>query len=177
MVVTGAAGGVGSIAIALLARLGFIVHAVTGRIGEADYLKGLGAAQIVDRTELGGPVQLLAKERWAAGIDAVGGPILANVISMTMREGAVAVCGNAAGMELPTTVAPFILRGVSLLGINSVYAPKALRIEAWNRLAGELDPTKLAAMTTAIGFDQIVTVARDIVDGKVRGRVLVKIGG
>jgi acrylyl-CoA reductase (NADPH) len=176
VVVTGAAGGVGSTAIAILAARGFTVHAETGRPEEAEYLKGLGAAEIVPRESLTGPVAPLAKERWAAGIDAVGGKILANVLSMTKREGAVAACGNAAGAELPTYVQPFILRGVSLLGINSVYAPKALRIEAWNRLARDLDRKKLAAMTRTIGFDEIVTAARDIVEGKVRGRIVVRIG-
>ncbi len=135
-------------AVALLAGLGYTVEAVTGRASEADYLKELGATTIVDRGELTGKPRVLAKERWAAGVDAVGGAVLANVLSMTTSEGAIAACGNAAGLELNTTVAPFILRGVSLLGINSVYQPKARRIEAWNRLAGDLDRGKLAKMTT-----------------------------
>jgi acrylyl-CoA reductase (NADPH) len=175
-VVTGATGGVGSVAVALLAGLGYTVEAVTGRTGEADYLKRLGAAAIVERRELTGEPRLLAKERWAAGIDAVGGVVLANVLSMTKADGAIAACGNAAGMELNTSVAPFILRGVSLLGINSVYAPKALRIEAWKRLARDLDRSKLAQMTRTIGFDDIIPAARDIVAGKVRGRLVVTIG-
>jgi acrylyl-CoA reductase (NADPH) len=175
-VVTGATGGVGSVAVALLAGLGYTVEAVTGRTGEADYLKRLGAAAIVERRELTGEPRLLAKERWAAGIDAVGGVVLANVLSMTKADGAIAACGNAAGMELNTSVAPFILRGVSLLGINSVYAPKALRIEAWKRLARDLDRGKLAQMTRTIGFDDIIPAARDIVAGKVRGRLVVTIG-
>lgn len=176
VVVTGAAGGVGSTAITLLAGLGYKVEAVTGRTSEADYLRDLGAAAIVDRTELTGPAKLLGKERWAAGVDAVGGAILANVISMIAYRGAVTACGNAAGMELPTSVAPFILRGVSLLGIDSAKAPKPTRIEAWNRLARELDRDKLKAMTTTIAFDEIPQAAQDIVDGKVRGRLVVEIG-
>ena len=175
-VVTGAAGGVGSIAVALLAGRGFTVDAVTGRPAEAEYLKGLGATTIVDRTELTVPVKALAKERWASAIDAVGGAVLANVISMLSYRGAVAACGNAAGMDLPTSVAPFILRGVSLLGIDSSKAPKAQRIEAWDRLANELDRKKLAAMTETIAFEDLPQAARDIVEGKVRGRLVVKIG-
>ncbi len=175
IVVTGAAGGVGSTSIALLAGQGFAVHAVTGRPAKADYLKELGASEIVPRDELTAPAKLLAKERWAGGIDSVGGNILANVLSMTRAEGAVAACGNAAGMDLVTSVAPFILRGVSLLGINSVYVPKPLRLAAWSRLAHDLDRGKLAAMTTTIGFGDIVPAARDIAEGKVRGRIVVTI--
>jgi acrylyl-CoA reductase (NADPH) len=175
-VVTGAAGGVGSVAIALLAARGFTVEAVTGRASEADYLKSLGARAIIDRSELTGPVKALGKERWSCGIDAVGGTVLANVISMISYRGAVAACGNAGGMDLPTSVAPFILRGVALLGIDSSKAPKAQRIEAWNRLAKELDRKKLAAMTQTIAFDDLPKAARDIVEGKVRGRLVVEIG-
>lgn len=174
-VVTGAAGGVGSIAVALLAARGFTVEAVTGRASEADYLKGLGAATIVDRSELTGPVKALGKERWACGVDAVGGTVLANVISMISYRGAVAACGNAGGMDLPTTVAPFILRGVALLGIDSSKAPKAQRVEAWNRLASELDRKKLVSTTRTIAFDDLPAAARDIVEGKVRGRLVVEI--
>ena len=143
---------------------------------EHDYLRSLGAAAIVDRAELSGAPKLLGKERWAAGIDAVGGPVLANVISMTKERGAIAACGNAAGFELATSVAPFILRGVSLLGIESVRAPKAQRLAAWKRLARDLDRAKLAAMTTLMGFDAIPNAASDIVAGKVRGRLVVEIG-
>jgi acrylyl-CoA reductase (NADPH) len=175
VVVTGAAGGVGSVAVALLAGAGFKVEAVTGREHEADYLKSLGAAVIVDRAELSGPAKLLAKERWAAGVDVVGGSVLANVISMTGLRGAVVACGNAAGMELATSMAPFILRGVSLLGIDSTKAPKPERITAWNRLAAELDRKKLAAITTEMPFDSVENAAYDIVAGKVRGRLVVKI--
>jgi len=176
VVVTGATGGVGSVAVALLAGLGYTVEAVTGRASEADYLKELGAAAIVDRGELTGKPRVLAKERWAAGVDAVGGAVLANVLTMTTSEGAIAACGNAAGLDLNTTVAPFILRGVSLLGINSVYQPKARRIEAWRRLAGDLDRGKLAKITRTIAFDDVVAAANDIVAGKVRGRLVVKVG-
>ena len=175
LVVTGAAGGVGSMAITLFADLGYEVEAVTGRAEETDYLTGLGATTIVDRAELSGPAKMLSKERWAAGVDAVGGTILANVISMISQGGAVAVCGNAAGMELPTSVAPFILRGVALLGIDSSKAPKQKRIEAWTRLAHDLNRDKLSAMTKTIGFDDIVPAAHDIVEGKVRGRLVVEI--
>jgi acrylyl-CoA reductase (NADPH) len=176
VVVTGAAGGVGSMAVTLLAGLGFKVEAATGRLGEADYLKALGAMAIVDRSELTEPAKLLDKERWTAGIDAVGGNVLANLLSMTRRGGSVAACGNAGGMQLPTSVAPFILRGVSLLGIDSVYQPKVRRLEAWSRLATDMDRGRLAAMTTTIGFDEIVPAARDILEGKLRGRTVVEIG-
>ena len=175
VVVTGAAGGVGSVAISLLAKLGYHVIASTGRTQEADYLKGLGAAEIIDRAELAGPAKPLARERWAGGIDAVGSHTLANLLSMTRYGGAVAACGLAGGMDLPTSVAPFILRAVSLLGIDSVMAPKPLRLEAWSRLARDLDKDKLAAMTSTVGFDRVPDVARDILAGKVRGRVVVEI--
>src|SRR5918997_1084029 len=175
-VVTGAVGGVGPVALALLAGAGWRVIASTGRPEEADYLKGLGAAEILDRSELSGPVRPLAKERWAAGVDTVGSTILANVLSMTRYGGAIAACGLAAGMDLPTTVAPFILRGVSLLGVDSVAAPKALRLEAWNRLARELDHDKLAAMTSTIPLDGGMEAGREIVAGKIKGRVVVEIG-
>ncbi|HEX9903681.1 MAG TPA: MDR family oxidoreductase, partial [Propylenella sp.] len=176
VVVTGAAGGLGSVAVALLAKLGYHVIASTGRAEEHAYLTGLGAAEIIGRDELSGDAKMLDKERWAGGVDTVGSKVLANVIAMTKAGGAVAACGNAAGMDLPTSVAPFILRGVSLLGINSVTLPKPLREEAWSRLARDLERDKLDAMTTTVGFDQIVPTAEKIVDGKVRGRVVVEIG-
>ena len=175
-VVTGAAGGVGSMATALLADLGYTVEAVTGRPHEAGYLKELGASAIVARAELSVPPKALARERWAAAIDSVGGPMLANVLAAIQRGGAVAACGNAAGMELATFVAPFILRGVALLGIESSHAEKPLRLAAWKRLARDLDRGKLARMTTTIGFDAIPNAAHDIVAGKVRGRLVVEIG-
>jgi len=174
-IVTGAVGGVGSVAVALLARAGWHVIASTGRPEEADYLKGLGAAEIMNRSELTGPVRPLGKERWAAGVDTVGSAPLANVISMTKYGGAIAACGLAAGMDLPSTVAPFILRNVALLGVDSVMAPRALRLEAWNRLVHELDHSKLAAMTSTIPLDEVVEAGRRIVAGQIKGRVVVEI--
>jgi acrylyl-CoA reductase (NADPH) len=176
VVVTGAAGGVGSVAVAILAKLGFTVHAVTGRPQEADYLKGLGAAEIVDRKELSGPPKPLAKERWAGAVDVAGSTVLANLLSMTRYGGAVAACGLAAGMDLPASVAPFILRAVCLYGIDSVMCPLARRQEAWKRLETDLDREKLAAMTREIGFSDVLSVAPDILSGQVRGRIVVKIG-
>jgi acrylyl-CoA reductase (NADPH) len=175
VIVTGASGGVGSVAIALLARAGWHVIASTGRVQESDYLKGLGAAEILDRAELSGPARPLGKERWAAGVDSVGSHTLANVLSMTRYGGAVAACGLAAGMDLPTSVAPFILRGVSLLGIDSVMAPKSLRLEAWKRLAQDLDHAKLASMTSTIPLDKVIEAGPEILAGKVRGRIVVEI--
>lgn len=174
-VVTGAAGGVGSVAISLLAGAGWHVIASTGREQEADYLKGLGAKEIIARQELSGPARPLAKERWAAGVDSVGTNTLANLLAMTRYGGAIAACGLAGGMDLPTSVAPFILRGVALLGIDSVMAPKARRLEAWGRLARDLDHAKLAAMTTTVPLDEVIAKGADILDGKVRGRVVVEI--
>lgn len=174
VVVTGAAGGVGSVAISILSRLGYKVIASTGRVEETDYLIDLGATEIIPREELSGPAKPLAKERWAGGIDAVGSHTLANVLSMTSYGGAVAACGLAGGMDLPTSVAPFILRGVSLLGIDSVMAPKELRLEAWRRIATDLDHEKLARLSTTIGFDDVLKAGRDIVEGKIRGRVVVE---
>jgi acrylyl-CoA reductase (NADPH) len=174
VVVTGAAGGVGSVAISLLSRLGYHVIASTGRTAEEAYLRDLGAAEIISRDELSGPAKPLAKERWAGGVDAVGSHTLANVLSMTNYGGAVAACGLAQGMDLPASVAPFILRGVSLLGIDSVMAPRELRLEAWRRIASELDHAKLAALSTTIGFDGVIDAAHRIMDGTVRGRVVVE---
>ncbi|KFG69784.1 MDR family oxidoreductase [Microvirga sp. BSC39] len=175
-VVTGAVGGVGSVAVALLAKAGWHVIASTGRPEEADYLKSLGASEIIERSELTGPAKPLAKERWAAGVDTVGSTTLANVLAMTRYGGAVAACGLAGGMDLPGTVAPFILRNVSLLGVDSVMAPKALRIEAWSRIARELDHEKLAAMTSTIPLDGVMEAGQEIVAGRIRGRVVVEIG-
>jgi acrylyl-CoA reductase (NADPH) len=176
VIVTGAAGGVGSVAIAILAKLGYAVIASTGRLAEADYLKGLGAAAIIDRKELSAPGRPLGKERWAGGIDAVGSTTLANVLSMTRYGGAVAACGLAGGMDLPASVAPFILRGVSLLGIDSVMCPLALRQEAWRRLETDLPRDKIAAMASEIGLADVIEAGRRIVEGQVRGRIVVKIG-
>jgi acrylyl-CoA reductase (NADPH) len=174
--VTGAAGGVGSVAIALLAQRGFTVHAVTGRTEEGDYLKSLGAAEIVARAELAGPPRPLAKERWAGAIDSVGSATLANLLSMTRYGGAVAACGLAGGMDLPATVAPFILRGVCLYGIDSVMCPLPLRQEAWKRLETDLDRRKLAQITRDIGMADLAEAASAILAGQVRGRIVVKIG-
>jgi acrylyl-CoA reductase (NADPH) len=174
--VTGAAGGVGSVAVALLAKLGFAVHAVTGRPQEADFLRGLGATEIVERKELAGPARPLAKERWAGGIDAVGSTTLANLLSMIRYGGAVAACGLAGGMDLPASVAPFILRGVSLYGIDSVMCPLDRRREPWKRLESDLDRQKLAMITREIGLPDVFGVAPEILAGQVRGRIVVKIG-
>jgi acrylyl-CoA reductase (NADPH) len=174
--VTGAAGGVGSVATALLAKRGFAVHAVTGRPQEADYLKGLGAAEIVERAELTGAVRPLGKERWAGGVDVAGSTMLANLLSMTRYGGAVAACGLAGGMDLPTSVAPFILRGVCLYGIDSVMCPLERRKEAWKCLENDLDRQKLAAMTTEIPLSEVLAKAPAILSGQVRGRIVVKVG-
>ena len=173
--VSGAAGGVGSVAVSILADRGYTVHAITGRPQEADYLKSLGATAIIDRKELTGPVRPLAKERWAGAIDSVGSTVLANLLSMTRYGGAVAACGLAAGMDLPTSVAPFILRGVCLYGIESVMCPIERRREAWKRLETDLNRQKLAAMTREIGLSDVLDVAPEILEGKVRGRIVVKI--
>ena len=176
VVVTGAAGGVGSVAVAILAKLGFHVVASTGRPEEEAYLKALGARDIIPRGELGGDPRPLAKERWAGAVDSVGSKTLANVIASLQYGGAVAACGLAQGLDLPTSVAPFILRGISLLGIESVYMPMARRLQAWERLAGDLDVKKLASMTRTIKLADVRGAAADILAGKVRGRLIVEIG-
>lgn len=175
IVVTGANGGVGSVAISILSKLGYHVIASTGRVDESDFLKELGANEIIDRAELSEPGRPLGKERWAGGVDAVGSHTLANLLAQTNYGGAVAACGLAQGFDLPATVMPFILRGVALLGVDSVMASKELRKEAWSRIATDLDMSKLAALTTEIGFNDIIQTATDIVEGKVRGRVIVDI--
>ena len=175
MIVTGAAGGVGSVATAVLSKLGYHVIASTGRMSETAYLKGLGAAEVIDRNELTGPAKPLAKERWAGGVDSVGSTTLANLLSMTKYGGAIAACGLAAGMDLPSSVAPFILRGVCLLGIDSVMCPLAPRKAAWQRLARDLDPKKLSEITHEIGLDQVIGTGGQILAGQVRGRIVVKI--
>jgi acrylyl-CoA reductase (NADPH) len=174
--VTGAAGGVGSIAIALLAANGWRVIASTGRAAEVGYLRRLGAVEIIDRAELSLPGKPLGKERWAAAIDSVGSHTLANAVASVIRGGAVATCGLAQGMDLNMTVAPFILRGAQLIGIESVYCPMERRLEAWRRLARDLDRKKLAEMTRTIPFSQVMWAGADILAGKVRGRVVVEIG-
>ncbi|GJD93235.1 acrylyl-CoA reductase (NADPH) [Methylobacterium iners] len=174
-IVTGASGGVGSVAVALLARAGWHVLASTGRADEEDYLKSLGAAEIVDRAQLSESGKPLAKERWAAGIDAVGSTTLANLLAATKADGAIAACGLAQGMDLPSSVAPFILRGVSLLGINSVTTPGRKRREAWARLASELDLDKLAAMTTTVSLLEVGGLGERILAGGTRGRTVVQV--
>jgi acrylyl-CoA reductase (NADPH) len=177
VIVTGAAGGVGSVSVALLAKLGYPVVASTGRLYETDYLRSLGASEIIERKELAGQPRPLARERWAGGIDTVGSTTLANVLSMTRYGGAVAACGLAGGMDLPVSVAPFILRGVALIGIDSVMCPLPLRRAAWARLDSDLDRSKLAAMTTEIGLADVIDAAKRISEGQVRGRIVVRIGG
>lgn len=175
ILVTGANGGVGSVAIALLSRLGYTVVASTGRSQESTYLKSLGAADIIDRNELSVPGKPLGKERWAGVVDAVGSHTLANACATTKYRGAVAACGLAQGMDFPGSVAPFILRGVTLYGIDSVMAPLAVRQEAWQRLARDLDISKLDVITREIGLSEVVAVAADLLEGKVRGRVVVNV--
>lgn len=175
VLVTGAAGGVGSVAVALLARLGYEVIASTGRPAEEDFLKGLGASSIIARSELSGQARPLGKERWAGAVDVVGSTTLANVISMTRYGGAVAACGLAQGMDLPTSVAPFILRGVTLAGVDSVMAPKTKRIEAWDRLARDLDRQKLSSLTVTRPFADVMGLGPEILAGQVKGRVVFEI--
>jgi acrylyl-CoA reductase (NADPH) len=177
VLVTGATGGVGSVAIALLSRLGHRVVAATGKASEAAYLQQLGASAVIERAELSQPGKPLQKERWAAVVDAVGSHTLANALAQTRYGGAVAACGLAQGMDLPASVAPFILRGVSLLGIDSVMAPMALREQAWSRLARDLDPALLEAITTEIGLEDAVGQAARLMAGQVRGRLVVRTGG
>lgn len=175
VVVTGAAGGVGSVATAVLSKLGYHVIASTGRASETDYLKSLGAAEVIDRNELSAPAKPLARERWAGGVDSVGSTTLANLLSMTKYGGAIAACGLAAGMDLPSSVAPFILRGVCLLGIDSVMCPIAPRKAAWQRLASDLDRSKLSEITTEIPLAEVPEWGAKILAGQVRGRIVVKI--
>jgi acrylyl-CoA reductase (NADPH) len=174
VLVTGATGGVGSVAIAVLARLGHRVVAATGKAAEEQYLKSLGAAAIIDRAELAAPGKPLQKERWAGVVDAVGSHTLANACAQVRYGGAVAACGLAQGMDFPATVAPFILRGVSLLGIDSVMAPIARREEAWSRLARDLDPAKLDALTTEVALADAIDNAQRLMAGQVRGRIVVR---
>ena len=175
ILVTGANGGVGSVAIMLLSKLGYTVIASTGRPEQAAHLKALGAAGIIDRKELSEPGKPLAKERWAGVVDSVGSTTLANACASTKYGGAVAACGLAGGMDFPSTVAPFILRGITLYGIDSVMAPVDRRIEAWTRLAKDLDIEKLEANTTEIALNEAIPVAGKLLEGKVRGRVVVNV--
>jgi len=175
VLVTGANGGVGSIAISLLSKIGYRVVASTGRPEEADYLRTLGAAELIDRNELSSPGHPIGKERWAGAVDSVGSHTLANVLAQTRYRGAVAACGLAQGMDLPGSMAPFILRNVSLLGIDSVNTPKPVREQAWKRLATDLDPTKLLAATREIALDEVPSVTTQMLQGKGKGRVVVRI--
>jgi acrylyl-CoA reductase (NADPH) len=173
VLVTGAAGGVGSVAIAVLAKLGHEVVASTGRPEEADYLRGLGAAEVIDRTEVSEARRPLGKARWAAAVDPVGGETLAAICESLRPGAAVAACGNAGGMDLPASVAPFILRGVALLGIDSVHASRDRRLEAWRRLASDLDPMLLDGITRDVGLSEVLEVSPAVLDGRIRGRLVV----
>ena len=173
--VTGAAGGVGSVAVTLLAQAGWHVIASTGRAGETDYLKSLGAAEIVDRADLAKPAKPLMPERWAAGIDSVGSTTLASAIAATKARGAIAACGLAGGMDLPTSVAPFILRGIALLGVDSVQCPMPKRVAAWERLARTLESKRLDAMTQTVSWEKAFEVGEKIRAGQVRGRVVLEV--
>lgn len=175
ILVTGAAGGVGSVAVALLSRLGYHVAAVTGRMEEADFLKRLGAKEILPRADFSEPGKPLAKERWAGAIDVAGGQVLANVCASMKYRGVVAACGLAAGMGFPATVAPFILRGVTLAGVDSVMCPREERLEAWKRLARDLDPALLDALTERISLSDVIPVAGKLLAGQIRGRVIVPV--
>jgi acrylyl-CoA reductase (NADPH) len=174
ILVTGATGGVGSVAIALLAKRGHVIVAATGKASEASYLKGLGAATVIDRAELAAAGKPLQKERWAAVVDAVGSHTLANALAQTRYGGIVTACGLAQGMDLPASVAPFILRGVTLAGIDSVMAPRALREQAWARLAAELDPVRLESMTSEVSLEGALEAAHSLMQGKTRGRIVVR---
>ena len=175
VLVTGANGGVGSIAISLLSQLGYRVVASTGRAEEADYLKSLGAAEIIDRATLSGPGKPMQTERWAGAVDSVGSHTLANVLAQTKYRGVVAACGLAQGLDLPGSVAPFILRNVTLAGIDSVNTPREVRLEAWARLARDLDPGKLKSTVTEIGLADVPVAAAKILKGQVRGRTVVNV--
>ncbi|MEA3233485.1 oxidoreductase [Pseudomonas mosselii] len=177
VLVTGATGGVGSFAISLLAGAGYTVTAATGKSCEHEYLKSLGATTIIDRAELSAPGRPLAKEKWAAVVDSVGSHTLVNACASTMSEGLVAACGLAQGMDFPATVAPFILRGVSLLGINSVTQPYERRVQAWERLSTQLNLGALSLMTKEIGLQSVIASASDLINGKIRGRLIVDVNG
>jgi len=175
ILVTGAAGGVGSVAIAVLAKLGYTVVAATGRPQDAGYLKSLGAVDVVERSQFSSPGKPLGKERWAGAVDVVGSHVLANVCATTKYRGVVAACGLAAGMDFPATVAPFILRGVTLAGIDSVMCPRADRLVAWQRLASDLDVAKLGQISREVGLAEAIPLADSLLKGEVRGRVVVDV--
>lgn len=173
--VTGAAGGVGSVAVALLSKLGYTVAGVTGRPEEADYIRSLGATEVLERSEFSEPGKPLGRERWAGAVDVVGSHTLANLCASTRYRGVVTACGLAGGMEFPATVAPFILRGVTLVGIDSVMCPRAERLVAWQRLATDLDMDKLGVIAKEIGLDEVIPTATKLLEGSVRGRVIVDV--
>jgi len=175
IVVTGAAGGVGSVATAVLTRLGYRVVAVSGRPAETDYLKQLGAVEVLDRATFATPGKPLGKERWAGAVDVVGSHTLANICATTKYRGVVTACGLAGGMDFPATVAPFILRGVTLVGIDSVMCPRPERLEAWRRLASDLDVAKLATISQEVGLSDVLPLASKLLNGEVRGRVIVDV--
>jgi acrylyl-CoA reductase (NADPH) len=175
ILVTGAAGGVGSVAVAILSKLGYTVVGVTGRPEERDYIMGLGASDVMERSAFSTPGKPLGRERWAGAVDVVGSHTLANVCATTRYGGVVTACGLAGGMDLPASVAPFILRGVTLAGVDSVMAPRALRLEAWQRLSSDLDLTKLGQIAVEIGLNDAVAIASKLLDGQVRGRVIVDV--
>jgi acrylyl-CoA reductase (NADPH) len=176
ILVTGAAGGVGSVAVAVLAKLKFRVAAVTGRPAEADFLKRLGAAEVLDRSLFASPGKPLGKERWAGAIDVVGSHTLVNVCASMRYRGVVAACGLAGGLDFPATVAPFILRGVTLAGVDSVMCPRADRMAAWRRLSQDLDLEKLEFLTQEIGLSQVIDRAAGFLEGRIRGRIVVDTG-
>jgi len=175
ILVTGAAGGVGSVAIAVLAKLGYSVVAVTGRPQDAEYLQYLGATEVLERAQFAAPGKPLGRERWAGAVDVVGSHVLANVCATMKYRGVVAACGLAAGMDLPATVAPFILRGVTLAGVDSVMCPRAERLVAWQRLATDLDLAKLEKMSREVGLAEAIPLAASLLNGEVRGRVIVDV--
>ncbi|NMG15066.1 MDR family oxidoreductase [Aromatoleum bremense] len=175
VLVTGANGGVGSVAVSLLAKLGYRVVASTGRPNEAEYLKALGAAEIIDRAQFSMPGKPLAKERWAGAVDTVGSHTLANVCASMKYRGVVAACGLAQGMDFPATVAPFILRGVTLVGVDSVYCPRPERLEAWQRLARDLDPAHLDLISHEVGLAEVIRLSGELLAGQVRGRLIVDV--
>ncbi len=175
IIVTGAAGGVGSVAVAILAKLGYTVVGVTGRPEERDYIMGLGASEVLERAAFSAPGKPLARERWAGAVDVVGSHTLANVCAATRYGGVVTACGLAGGMDFPASVAPFILRGVTLAGVDSVMCPRPLRLEAWQRLTTDLDMSKLEVISQEIGLNDVVSTATRLLDGQVRGRVIVDV--
>ena len=175
ILVTGAAGGVGSVALAILSKLGYSAVAVTGRPQDSDYLKSLGAVEVIERSQFSSPGKPLGKERWAGAVDVVGSHVLANVCATTRYRGVVTACGLAAGMDFPASVAPFILRGVTLVGIDSVMCPRVDRLEAWKRLGSDLDVAKLEGISRVVGLSEVIPLASSLLRGEIRGRVTVDV--